>query len=153
MAKRIIVKYDSPVLREKSKVVIEFDERLHSLIDDMKETMISVRGLGLAAVQVGILKRVAIVCDDKKDVIHELINPEIIKMSGSHIGQEGCLSIESKNGFVERPRRLIVKAQDRFGNPFTLKTTSVLTTACVCHELDHLDGILYIDKLVEVKNK
>jgi len=152
MAKRIIVKYDAPLLRERSKVVTEFDQKLWTLLDDMKETMHAVRGLGLAAVQVGILKRVVLVLDDTKKQIYELVNPEIIKSSGSHVGQEGCLSIPGQNGYVERPRRLIIKAQDRLGQSFLFKINAVLTSAVVCHELDHLDGVLYIDKVVE-KNK
>jgi len=152
MAKRQIVQLENPVLREISKPITEFDDRLHSLIDDMKETMHDANGLGLAAPQVGILKRVVIVCDKNDDVI-ELINPKITHTKGSSVASEGCLSIKGRSGDVARPRRLIVEAQDRFGKRFVLRVTDALTCVVICHEVDHLDGILYIDKLVDVSPK
>jgi len=118
----------------------------------MIETMFFADGVGLAAPQVGILKRVAVVCtDEDHSQIYELINPVILKQSGSQNYVEGCLSVPNKNGNVLRPTKLTVTAQDRFGNPFTLKITDKLTAVAFCHELDHLDGILFIDKLVEAE--
>jgi len=152
MAKRQIVTIENPVLRETSKPVTDFDDRLHILIDDMVETMRDADGLGLAAPQVGILKRVAIVCDKKDDIV-ELVNPKIFFSKGSHLSKEGCLSIKGQSGNVARPKRLSVEAQDRFGKSFILQVTDNQTCAAISHELDHLDGILYIDKLVEVPQK
>ena len=109
---------DDEILRKHSKVVKEFDERLWQLLDDMKETMDKNRGMGIAAVQVGVLKRVVII--DCNNMFVELINPEIIASSGSDIDTEGCLSVTKIRGFVERPMNVTVKAQDRYGYDFTL---------------------------------
>jgi len=151
MAKRQIIKTDDPVLREISKEVVDFDNRLHILLDDMAETMHAADGLGLAAVQVGILKRAAIVYDDNNKKIIELVNPKIVWQKGAATGQEGCLSVPGKNGYVLRPKKLTVEAQDRHGNSYSL-TTKGLTAVAICHELDHLDGILYTDKLTDNPN-
>ena len=148
MAKRQIATLGEEVLREKAKTVTVFDEKLGTLVDDMIETMFDARGVGLAAPQVGILKRVAVVCTDDGETVYELINPVIIKQSGSQTEAEGCLSIPGQSGYVERPKKLAVQAQDRFGNLQNFKITDALTCVAFCHELDHLDGVLYIDKII-----
>ena len=145
MAIRNVVQIGNEVLRKKSKPVREFDEKLWELLEDMKETMNKNDGCGLAAVQVGILKRVVVL-----DVNHmklELINPEIIDSFGKCIEKEGCLSVKGQNGFVERPEEVTVKALDRYGNEFVITGTGLLARA-FCHEIDHLDGILYTDKII-----
>ena len=148
MAIRQIQSHENPVLREKAKLVTEFDQKLHYLIDDMIDTMLDANGVGLAAPQIGILKRVALVCD-KKDNIVELINPVITFSKGTVVANEGCLSIKGQSAYVARPKKVTVEAQDRFGKKFSLATTDSLMCAAISHELDHLDGILYIDKTVE----
>jgi len=151
MAKRQIVTIENEVLREKSKNVTVFDEKLHTLMDDMIETMHAVNGVGLAAPQVGMLKRVVVICTDGEEVI-ELVNPVIVKMAGSHVELEGCLSIPNKSGHVSRPKKVVVEAQDRHGNLFQLTAKDYLTCAAICHEVDHLDGVLFIDKVIENYN-
>ena len=146
MALRNIVKEGDPVLRKKCKEVTEFNERLHILLEDMKETLIEADGAGLAAPQVGILKRVAIVSVD--DDYYEIINPEIIAVSGEQTGPEGCLSVPGVYGTVSRPMKVTVKAQDRFGKEFTVSGEGLLARA-FCHEIDHLDGTLFKDKVIE----
>ena len=117
-----------------------FDWRLRKLLDDMRETLIDSNGVGLAAPQVGILRRVVLV--DVGDEIIELINPELIETSGEQIGAEGCLSVPGKYGLVKRPMVAKVRAQDRDGNWFEAEGEELIAR-CFCHELDHLDGILY----------
>ncbi len=146
MALRNIVKEGDSVLRKRCKEVTEFNERLHILLDDMKETLIEADGAGLAAPQVGILKRVAIVSVD--DDYYEIINPEIIATSGEQTGPEGCLSVPGVYGTVSRPMKVTVKAQDRFGKEFTVSGEGLLARA-FCHEIDHLDGTLFKDKVIE----
>lgn len=146
MALRNIVKDGDPVLRKKCREVTEFNERLHVLLDDMKETLIWANGAGLAAPQVGVLKRVAIVSVD--DIFYELINPEIIKTEGEETSPEGCLSLPGICGTVSRPYKVTVRAQDRFGNTFTASGEGLLARA-FCHETDHLDGILFEDKIID----
>ena len=146
MALRNIVKEGDFVLRKKCKEVTDFNERLHILLDDMKETLIEADGAGLAAPQVGILKRVAIVSVD--DDYYEIINPEIIATSGEQTGPEGCLSVPGVYGTVSRPMKVTVKAQDRFGKEFTVSGEGLLARA-FCHEIDHLDGTLFKDKVIE----
>ncbi|MGN0748815.1 MAG: peptide deformylase [Christensenellales bacterium] len=136
---------DDEILRKHSKVVKEFDERLWQLLDDMKETMDKNRGMGIAAVQVGVLKRVVII--DCNNMFVELINPEIIASSGSDIDTEGCLSVTKIRGFVERPMNVTVKAQDRYGYDFTLSGEKYLARV-LCHEIDHLDGVVFTDKMI-----
>lgn len=150
MAYRKILIDGDKSLRKKSREVTAFNERLHILLDDMLETLHDANGVGLAAPQVGILRRVVIVLefpDDSEDaeVIYELINPEIVETSGEQYGVEGCLSIPGYCGYVERPMRVKVRALDRFGNPFEVVGEG-LTARAFCHEIDHLDGILYKDK-------
>lgn len=144
MAIRNIRTDDDPILRKKSRVVENFDEKLWQLLDDMKDTMYQAEGVGLAAVQVGILKRVVLV--DVGDGLIELINPEIIEVDGEQFGAEGCLSLPGKSGYTIRPMTVKVKAQNRNGNWCVYKGTELKARA-FCHEIDHLDGTLYIDKL------
>lgn len=143
MALRNIVQVGDPTLRKKCFEVTDFGEKTAMLLDDMKETLIKANGAGLAAPQVGVLRRVFIVSADNE--YYECINPVIIKESGSQVGEEGCLSVKGKYGVVERPMKVTVKALDRNGNPFTVKASGFLARA-FCHENDHLNGILYIDK-------
>ena len=151
MALRNILKIGEDRLRKRSRTVTSFDDRLHQIIDDMRDTLIDSGGVGLAAPQVGILRRIVLVMDTNKEEltdeeqIIELINPEIIEVSGEQIGAEGCLSVPGEYGVVTRPENVTVKAQDRFGNEFTVSGYG-LTARCFCHECDHLDGILFVDK-------
>lgn len=146
MALRNIVKEGDQVLRKNCREVTDFNDRLHILLDDMKETLIMADGAGLAAPQVGILKRVAIVSVD--DEYYEIINPEIIAVEGEQTGPEGCLSVPGVYGSVSRPMKVTVKAQDRYGKEFTVSGEGLLARA-FCHEIDHLDGILFKDKVIE----
>jgi len=146
MALRNIVKYGDPVLRKKSRVVEKFDNKLSDLIEDMIQTMNNAEGVGLAAVQVGILKRVVIV--DVGEGPIELVNPEIIEESKEkQITPAGCLSLPGQSGNTVRPMTVKVKAQDRNGKWYIHKGTGLKAKA-FCHEIDHLDGILYIDKVI-----
>jgi len=146
MALRNIVTEGDPVLRKTCREVTEFNDRLHTLLDDMKETLIQANGAGLAAPQVGVLRRVAIVSVDED--YFELINPEIIKTEGEETSPEGCLSIPGVCGTVSRPYKVTVKAQDRYGKEYTARGEGLLARA-FCHEIDHLDGILYTDKVID----
>lgn len=146
MAIRKVVKIGDELLRKKSKVVRDFDEKLWELLDDMKETMYEFDGMGLAAPQVGVLKRVVIM--EVNNMFYELINPEIIQEEGEDLEQEGCLSCGKQRDYVSRPMKVTVKAQDRFGYDFTL-TGEKWLARCICHEVDHLNGILFVDKVVK----
>ena len=143
MALRTIITEGDPVLGKICRPVEKFDERLHILIDDMKETLAVSNGVGLAAPQVGILRRVVLVMDAEDNVI-ELVNPEIIYREGEQDGLEGCLSVPGKYGFVTRPMNVTVRAQDRNGEIFEVSGEE-LTARCFCHELDHLDGHLFVE--------
>ncbi len=132
------------MLRKKSRPVEKFDERLAQLIDDMKDTMYHADGCGLAAVQVGILRRVVVV--DCGDGVLELVNPEIIEADGEQREVEGCLSLPGESGRTVRPMSVKVKAQNRYGKWF-FYSGSELKARAFCHEIDHLDGHLYIDRL------
>lgn len=149
MAIRNIRVDDDPILRKTSRPVTEFNDRLFDLLDDMKETMYKSGGVGLAAPQVGVLRRVVVmdVSEDRNDFI-ELINPEITDVDGSQTGNEGCLSLPGLCGVVTRPMTVKVKAQNREGK-WCLYKGEGLKARCFCHEIDHLDGILYKDKLDE----
>ena len=142
MAIRNMVYEGDPLLRKTSREVTAFDGKLATLLDDMFETMVQQSGVGLAAVQVGILRR-AVVIDVGEGKI-ELVNPTILKTSGSQVGSEGCLSFPGQSGIVERPDAVNVRAQDRNGEWFELTGTGLLARA-LCHEIDHLDGIVFID--------
>ena len=145
MALRNIVKDGDPILLKKCKPVEKFDSRLHQILDDMKETMYAADGLGLAAPQVGIIRR-AVVIDVGEGLI-ELINPEITYESEeTQYGTEGCLSYPELYGYVTRPKTVRFKAQDRSGNWYE-KEVSDLFARCVCHELNHLDGITLPEKI------
>ena len=144
MAIRNIGTIEDPVLRKKSRPVVNFDEKLWTLLDDMKETLKKADGAGLAAVQVGILRRAVIVdVGDGKPL--ELINPEIVETSGEQEGQEGCLSLPGKWGVVRRPEFVKVRAQNRKGQWCMFKGEG-LKARCFCHEIDHLDGIVFTDR-------
>lgn len=142
MALRKIVTKSDEVLHKKCKPVEVFDEKLNILLDDMAETMYKAQGVGIAAPQVGILRRVVFI--DVGDGPVELVNPEIVKKKGSQRGIEGCLSCPNEWGYVVRPNEVTVKAQDRTGQEIQFKCTEFFAR-CVCHELDHLDGHLFIE--------
>lgn len=144
MAIRKIRVEDDPILRKKSRPVEVFDDRLFQLLDDMKETLEKAQGLGLAAVQIGVLRRVVIVNFNDKYI--ELINPEILESEGEQLADEACLSLPHKAGKTKRPLTVKVRAQNRDGNWCLYKGTE-LEARCFCHELDHLDGKLYTDRL------
>lgn len=146
MALRKIVKFGDEVLRKKCRVVTAFDERLWTLLDDMKETLAAEQGAGLAAPQVGILKRVVVIDVRDNHGVIELVNPVIISEEGKQFGGEGCLSAPGEWRDVERPARVTIKAQDRNGNEFTMTGEGMLARA-FCHETDHLNGILFIDRV------
>lgn len=143
MALRQIVT-DEEFLRKKCKPVEKFDEKLHTLLDDMAETMYKTNGVGLAAIQVGVLRRVVVIDVEDENGLIELINPEIIKTSGTQDGQEGCLSFPKQFGDVKRPKKVVVRAFDRYGKQFEIKGEDLLARA-FCHETDHLDGKVFVD--------
>lgn len=151
VAIRNIVKMGDDLLRQRSREVTEFDEGLHQLLDDMYETMVKNDGVGIAAPQVGILKRACIVCVDG-ETVYELINPVIVKASGRQIGREGCLSVPGIGGEVERPKKLIVDCRNRFGEAVRYKVSD-FTAVAFSHEMDHLDGILFVDKIIPKEDK
>lgn len=142
MALRTIITTGDDRLRKKARPVTEFNERFHDLLDDMYETMQKDDGVGLAAPQVGILRRAAVI--DIGEGLVELVNPVITERSGDQYGNEGCLSVPGKYGMVHRPQKVSVEAQDRNGKQIKLEAEGFLAVA-VCHELDHLDGVLFID--------
>ncbi|KGK88455.1 MULTISPECIES: peptide deformylase [unclassified Clostridium] len=146
MALRSIRKIGDELLRKKSKKIEQIDDRIQILLDDMLETMYESNGVGLAAPQVGILKRVVVIDIGEGPVF--LINPEIIKSEGSYIDEEGCLSIPGEQGPVERPYKVTVKALDRNGKEIVVEGEELMARA-LCHEIDHLDGILYVDKIIK----
>ena len=143
MALRKIVMGNDPMIRKKSRPVTVFDEKLHQILDDMAETMYKYDGCGLAAVQIGILRRIVTV--DVGEGLIELINPEIIASSGEQHEAEGCLSFPGESGVTSRPAIVKVKAQDRNGKWCVYKGED-LKARCFCHEIDHLDGIVYKDR-------
>lgn len=144
MALREIVQIGSPVLRKKSKQVEQIDEKIIQLLDDMADTMYHADGVGLAAPQVGILKRIVVI--DIGDGLIELINPEIVETSGEQVDDEGCLSVVGESGKVRRPYTVKIRAFDRQGRLFEMEGEELLARA-FCHEIDHLDGILFVDKI------
>ena len=143
MALREIIKKGDPVLEKHCHPVTRFDQKLWDLLDDMRETLAQANGLGLAAPQVGILRRAVLVVNDQEEML-ELINPEIIASEGEEDGLEGCLSVPGYWGYVKRPAWVKVRAHDRNGNEFETEGTG-MTARCFCHELAHLDGQLYTD--------
>lgn len=146
MAFRNIVKKEDPILYKKSRVVEKFDDRLAMLLDDMKETMERAEGVGLAAVQVGVLKRVIVI--NVGDGLLELVNPEITKTEGEQRETEGCLSFPGEYGVTLRPAKVQVKAQDRNGK-WHIYTGEGLKARAFCHEIDHLDGVVFTSHLVK----
>lgn len=142
MGIRKIMTVKEPCLHKVCRPVEKFDKKLHKLLDDMKETLVDANGVGLAAPQVGILRRVVIV--DTGEEMLELVNPELVETSGEQEGAEGCLSVPGKYGLVKRPNYAKVRAQDRDGNWFEVEGEELIAR-CFCHELDHLDGIVYTE--------
>ena len=144
MALRRILSAKNPALHKVCRPVEKFDWRLHKLLDDMRDTLLDSGGVGLAAPQVGILRRVVLV--DTGEEILELVNPTLLETDGEQIGPEGCLSVPGKYGLVKRPNYAKVRAQDRDGNWFEAEGEELIAR-CFCHELDHLDGIIYTEKM------
>ena len=147
---RNIVKEGDSCLRKECRPVTDFNERLWSLLDDMHDTLKDANGAGLAAPQVGVLRRVALVMLEDESYL-EIINPEIIYKEGSQTGVEGCLSVPGVWGIVERPQKVTVKAQDRYGKEF-LRDAEGFTARAFCHEIDHLHGHLYTEFVTEYVN-
>ncbi len=143
MAKLKIVKFGDPTLRKVSRPVTEITPRIITLLDDMIETMRAADGCGLAAPQVGVLRRIAVIEIEEGNVI-ELINPKIIAFAGEQTEQEGCLSNPGEYGITKRPKAVTVRAMNRYGEEFEVSGSDLLARA-ICHECDHLDGKLYID--------
>ena len=143
MALRKIVEQGEECLTKKCREVTEFNSRLHTLLDDMSETLLDSGGVGLAAPQVGILRRVCVVMNEDDEII-ELVNPVIVATEGEQTGLEGCLSVPGKYGVVTRPYVVRVWAQDRDGNEFEVEDEG-LTARCFCHEIEHLDGHLFVE--------
>lgn len=141
MAIREILTDKDPVLHKKCHPVTQFDEKLADLLDDLKETLTAANGAGLAAPQIGILRRAVIVVDDEDQML-ELVNPEILSQSGEQDGLEGCLSVPGMWGYVLRPMKVKVRAQDRKGNWFEVKGEEMVAR-CFCHEIEHLDGHVF----------
>lgn len=150
MAIRQIVQIGDEVLRKKCFEVVDFGDKTIALLEDMKETLKKAEGAGLAAPQVGVLRRIFIV--DVEEGIFEFINPVIVSQKGSQTGTEGCLSIKGKWGDVTRPEEIVVKYQDRNGKKRTITAKGFFAKA-ICHENDHLDGVLYVDKATNVRKE
>ena len=146
MATRQILKDGDETLRKRAREVTAFDQRLHQLLDDMAETMYEANGIGLAANQIGVLRRIFVVDVNDGEGLREFINPQILDPRGTQTSCEGCLSVPGVWGDVDRPETITVTAQDRDGNPFTIEASGLLAI-CICHENDHLDGILFKDKV------
>ena len=142
MGLRKILTDKDPALHKVCKPVVNFDHKLHKLLDDMAETLEEAQGVGLAAPQIGILRRVVIV--DTGEEILELVNPVMLETDGEQVGPEGCLSVPGKYGLVKRPYYAKVRAQDRFGDWYEVEGEELIGR-CFCHELDHLDGIVYTE--------
>ena len=150
MARRNILTKEEPGLYKKCRPVTDFNPRLHQLLDDMKDTLALENGVGLAAPQVGVLRRAVIVLETnvpegEDEYIIELVNPEIIESDGEQYGAEGCLSVPGEYGLVRRPMHVRVRAQDRNGEYFEVEGEG-LTARCFCHEIDHLNGIVFTSK-------
>ena len=148
MAIRNIVKEGDEILAKVCRPVTVFDDRLRSLVEDMKDTLAKADGVGLAAPQVGILKRLVLVLDEDDETVLVLVNPEIVATEGTQTPTEGCLSVPGVWGKTVRPAKVTVKAQNEFGEPVTYTRTGI-TAVCFCHELDHLDGHLFRERVTE----
>ncbi len=150
MALLNIIKKGDDTLRKKCKPVEKITPRILTLLDDMRDTLIDSEGVGLAAPQIGVLRRIALVIDtNDNDKMYELINPEIIEREGNQQEMEGCLSVPGEWAITDRPMKVTVRALDRNGNEFTVSGEG-LTARCFCHEIDHLDGKLFIDEAIHV---
>ena len=150
MAIRNVLTSEDPGLYKNCRPVTDFGNRLHTLLDDMADTLAKQNGVGLAAPQVGILRRAVIVLEtnvseEEDEYIIELINPEILESSGEQFGTEGCLSVPGRYGLVSRPMYVKVRAQDRNGEWFEVEGTG-LTARCFCHEIDHLNGVVFTSR-------
>ena len=150
MALRNILTKEQPGLYKKCRPVTEFNPRLHQLLDDMRETLMNANGVGLAAPQVGVLRRAVLVIETnvpegESEKIIELINPEILECDGEQDGPEGCLSVPGEYGLVKRPMHVRVRAQDRDGQWFEVEGEG-LTARCFCHEIDHLEGVVFTSR-------
>ena len=157
MALRNIITQEQPTLYKKSRVVTDFNDRLAQLLDDMRDTLAESGGVGLAAVQVGVLRRAVLVIETnvpegEEEYVIELINPEVIEASGEQEGAEGCLSFPGEYGIVKRPMHVKVRAQDRHGEWFEVEGDG-LTARCFCHEIDHLDGVVFTDKCERMRTE
>ena len=157
MARRNILTKEEPGLYKHCRPVTDFNARLHQLLDDMADTLSNENGVGLAAPQVGVLRRAVIVLETnvpegEKEYLIELINPEIIESSGEQFGAEGCLSVPEEYGLVRRPMHVKVRAQDRNGESFEVEGEG-LTARCFCHEIDHLEGIIFTSKCERMLTK
>ena len=150
MALRNVVYSNEPLIRKKSREVVDFDEDLEILLQDMYETMKKEDGVGIAAPQIGVLRQIVVI--ETNGMKLELINPKILETSGSQKSFEGCLSVKEYNGLVIRPYKVKIEAQDRYGTKFTMEVEDFMATV-FCHEIDHLNGVLFIDKAVELYNK
>ena len=148
MAIRSVVQVGDDVLRQKCFPVENFDESLHKLLDDMKDTVKKEKGAGLASPQIGVLRRVVVV--DVEEGYFEFINPVILSQKGEQTGWEGCLSVVGKSGIASRPMKVKLAYQDRNGEKHLLQAKGFFARA-ICHELDHLDGVLYIDKATHIE--
>mgnify|MGYP003294947539 CR=1 FL=1 len=144
-----IVQTGDEILRKKGQEVTEFNAELINLLNDMKETLKDAKGAGLAAPQVNVSKRIFIIDTEDMGIV-EFINPVIIQQKGEQTGWEGCLSVRGKSGIVSRPMKVTLAYQDRFGEKHVIKAKGFFAKA-ICHELDHLDGILYIDKATHIE--
>ena len=144
--RKIVEMGKDDILRKRARRVDKFDRRLHQLLDDMADTMLEADGVGLAAPQVGILKRCCVI--DVGEGLIELVNPEILWAEGEVVDVEGCLSVPGRRATVARPEKVRVHAQDRKGKHIEIEGEGLLAR-CLCHELDHLDGVLYVDKMIE----
>ena len=150
MALRNILTKEEPNLYKTCRHVTVFNARLHQLLDDMAETLEKANGVGLAAPQVGVLRRAVLVVEtnvpeDEDEYVIELINPEILETEGEQEGPEGCLSVPGEYGIVKRPMKVKIRAQDRYGDWFEVEGEG-LTARCFCHEIDHLNGIVFTSK-------
>lgn len=147
MSQKFVVQVGDPVLREKCAEVKSFNKELAALLDDMKETVRAENGAGLAAPQIGLASRVVVI--DVSEGFFELVNPVIVSQKGEQVGPEGCLSVKGKQGTVKRPYKVKAEYRDRYGKKHKLTAEGFFARA-VCHELDHLDGVLYVDKADEL---
>lgn len=143
MALRTIVVEGEPCLEKVCRTINDFNSRLHQMLDDMLDTVVDANGAGLAAPQVGVMRRACLVIDEETNEFIEMLNPEIIHQEGEQEGLEGCLSVPGKYGLVKRPMVVRVRAQDRFGNWFEMEAEG-LTARAICHETEHLDGTLFV---------